>query len=636
MKRLLILLTLLMFTLPNCTNTSEDSENIFNNNENTTQDKTEEEEEQKEITLTSSKLTNVTIKTPPVKTEYTAGETFDPAGLYLQATYTDTYSDGTQKENIEFIDCETEAVTFTGTDFAEAGTATVTVTYKGKNATFSVKVTEKPTFPTIGNYKITGEDIIISDFSDITVSGSSDAEFNISFLATKQTLLSLLEISNIAKAFPNANILDNEKIVYTLSEENLVSVTVSEDGNSAMPNEAYIKDMSNSIADISSSDSDNIENVKTIVLKGKNFNLSGNINLYTTKIVNSGNASIEMDGVTFVNQTIYHFVDKSDAAKHEEITISDLIDTFNNLLPSGQTMSPVLESHPKVLYTAFSSLPQLALTLNMENVSGDSKLKNQYINILKEYYDNGKELKDIKVFQESVTADGREGMAVDDIVGLYDKNNKFNDPNNPECTTPTTLPVYDVGFLKFANIQGVDGFKNIVVTGDVASGTTTDLDFTNVVFTGDVSGIKNDGTYEGVIHFKDEPMKDIYSEYALIKIDTPPTGEMAKITGRIMDFRDMKDRPDDLTSDSNYDIGKHLKLQGSNIVARGYFKDETQKNNIAHKLEGWGGAFADTYFEPVDKEYMKTLQTVEATANKSINELRELFNNHPISTEARQ
>lgn len=635
MKRLLILLTLLMFTLPNCTNTSEDSENIFNNNENTTQDKTEEEEEQKEITLTSSKLTNVTIKTPPVKTEYTAGETFAPAGLYLQATYTDTYSDGTQKENIEFIDCETGAVTFTGTDFAAAGTATVTVTYEGKNATFSVKVTEKPAFPTIGKYKITGEDIIISDFSDITVSGSSDAEFNISFLATKQTLLSLLEISNIAKAFPNANILDNEKIVYTLSEENLVSVTVSEDGNSAMPNEAYIKDMSNSIADISSSDSDNIENVKTIVLKGKNFNLSGNINLYATKIVNSGNASIEMDGVTFVNQTIYHFVDKSDAAKHEEITISDLIDTFNNLLPSGQTMSPVLESHPKVLYTAFSSLPQLALTLNMENVSGDSKLKNQYINILKEYYDNDKaKLNDLDVINaRDFYVNGREGKAVDDIVGLYDEKNNFNNPDDPKCTTPTTLPVYDVGFLHFSDTQGVGGFQNIVVTGDQTDDMSTSLDFTNVVFTGDVSGIDNTGTYKGVIHFKDEPMKDIYSEDALIKIDTPPTGEMARITGRIMDFRDMSD---DLTSDSNYDIGEYLKLQGDGKVTRGYFKNETHKKYIVSKVQTISSLFADYYFAPVDTDRMKTLQTVEETANESIEKLRDLFDNHPKSTEARQ
>ena len=615
MKRLLILLTLLMFTLPNCTNTSEDSENIFNNNENTTQDKTEEEEEQKEITLTSSKLTNITIKTPPVKTEYTAGETFAPAGLYLQATYTDTYSDGTQKENIEFIDCETEAVTFTGTDFAAAGTATVTVTYKGKNATFSVKVTEKPTFPTIGNYKITGEDIIISDFSDITVSGSSDAEFNISFLATKQTLLSLLEISNIAKAFPNANILDNEKIVYTLSEENLVSVTVSEDGYSVMPNEAYIKDMSNSIADISSSDSDNIENVKTIVLKGKNFNLSGNINLYATKIVNSGNASIEMDGVTFVNQTIYHFVDKSDAAKHEEITISDLIETFHNLLPSGQTMSPVLESHPKVLYTAFSSLPQLALTLNMENVSGDSKLKNQYINILKEYYDNDKaKLNDLDVINaRDFYVNGREGKAVDDIVGLYDENNNFNNPDDPKCTTPTTLPVYDVGFLHFSDTQGVGGFQNIVVTGDQTDDMSTSLDFTNVVFTGDVSGLHNNRTYKGVIHFQRNPIKELKiskTDMALIKIDKIPTKDKALITGGIMDFRD-------LTVDESSDIGTYLKI-GVYNNGRGYFKTEAQKNIIEPQIKTlYDGFRGGTYVEdvPEQEQYMKTLSEIEDAAN---------------------
>jgi hypothetical protein len=220
------------------------------------------------------------------------------------------------------------------------------------------------------------------------------------------------------------------------------------------------------------------------------------------------------------------------------------------------------------------------------------------------------------------------------FVGLYNDKNQFNDPNNPECTTPTTLPVYDVGFLKFANIQGVDGFKNIVVTGDVASGTTTDLDFTNVVFTGDVSGIDNTGTYRGVIHFKDEPMKDIYTEYALIKIDTPPTGKRANITGGIMDFRDIKDRLDDLTSDSDYDISNHLSLNGANKIARGYFKDEKLKDYIEPRVETEAASFADTYVEPIDKEYMKTLSDVEKAANEE--KLSDLFNNHPKSTEARQ
>ena len=33
------------------------------------------------------KLTGITITTPPSKTTYTAGETFDPAGMVVQATY---------------------------------------------------------------------------------------------------------------------------------------------------------------------------------------------------------------------------------------------------------------------------------------------------------------------------------------------------------------------------------------------------------------------------------------------------------------------------------------------------------------------------------------------------------------------
>ena len=619
MKRFFIMtLIISMFALAGCTtttddgNTTPDSENTSQENTNQNDQNTENENKNEENdtpaqpTLTGSTLDSITIKTPPAKTEYTAGETFDPAGLALTANYTDTYSDQSTKpsaKDLAYVDIQND-LTFTGTDFAAAGTKTVTVTYKGKNATFDVTVKEPPapltsvTITDIDKYK----EQIPENFSPTG---------NILLDLTGE--VSLLKVSNMASDYPSANILDNEKIVYTLSEENLVSVTVSEDGNSAMPNEAYIRDMSNSIADISSSDSDNIENVKTIVLKGKNFNLSGNINLYATKIVNSGNASIEMDGVTFVNQTIYHFVDKSDAAKHEEITISDLIDTFNNLLPSGQTMSPVLESHPKVLYTAFSSLPQLALKLNMENVSDDSKLKNQYINILKEYYDNGEELKDIKVFQESVTADGREGKAVDDIVGLYNDKNQFNDPDNPECTTPTTLPVYDVGFLKFANIQGVDGFKNIVVTGDVASGTTTDLDFTNVVFTGDVSGIDNTGTYEGVIHFKDEPMKELQidnSYMALIKIDKIPTKDKALITGGIMDFRD-------LTVDESSDIGTYLKI-GVYNNGRGYFKTEAQKNIIEPQIKTlYDGFRGGTYTEdvPEQEQYMKTLREIEDAAN---------------------
>lgn len=594
MKRLLILLTLLMFTLPNCTNTSEDSENIFNNNENTTQDKTEEEEEQKEITLTSSKLTNVTIKTPPAKTEYTAGETFDPAGLYLQATYTDTYSDGTQKENLEFIDCETEAVTFTGTDFAEAGTATVTVTYKGKNATFSVKVTEKPAFPTIGNYKITGEDIIISDFSDITVSGSSDAEFNISFLATKQTQLSLPEISNIAKAFPNATITADDKISYTIKggkERGYLDYGMNKILNNEFKDlTAFAIDGKISIVD--STDDETHENGKSTKIRTITVGDKTTLNI-TGKYLDIGRNRFERD---LSSDAIINLPDDIEITTYN----SEVVHASRTYITSD---------------IAKKQFDALGLTTpNFDLAISDKNLYNFAHDILDRYDGFADDDANHKV----------EAKAMDGIDGSISGKSLYTD-NELNSDVPS---------LKFSSIKklGYD-VKNTKITGDVTSDTTTAINFTNVVFTGDVSGIDNTGTYEGVIHFQKNPMKDIYSEDALIKIDTPPTGEMARITGRIMDFRDVSD---DLTSDSNYDIGEYLELQGDGKVTRGYFKNETHKKYIVSKVQTTSSLFADYYFAPVDTDRMKTLQTVEETANESIEKLRELFNNHPISTEARQ
>jgi hypothetical protein len=69
-------------------------------------------------------------------------------------------------------------------------------------------------------------------------------------------------------------------------------------------------------------------------------------------------------------------------------------------------------------------------------------------------------------------------------------------------------------------------------------------------------------------------------------------------------------------------------------VTRGYFKNETHKKYIVSKVQTTSSLFADYYFAPVDKEYMKTLSDVEKAANED--KLRDLFNNHPKSTEARQ
>jgi hypothetical protein len=73
-------------------------------------------------------LVGISVTTPPTKIEYNIGETLDTTGMEVTATY----SDGT-----------TEAVTgYTSSDLdsSTAGYKTITVTYNGKTAEFSVKV----------------------------------------------------------------------------------------------------------------------------------------------------------------------------------------------------------------------------------------------------------------------------------------------------------------------------------------------------------------------------------------------------------------------------------------------------------------------------------------------------------------
>lgn len=582
MKRLLILLTLLMFTLPNCTNTSEDSENIFNNNENnTTQDKTEEEEEvQKEITLTSSKLTNVTIKTPPVKTEYTAGETFDPAGLYLQATYTDTYSDGTQKENIEFIDCETEAVTFTGTDFAEAGTATVTVTYKGKNVTFSVKVTEKPAFPTIGKYKITGEDIIISDFSDITVSGSSDAEFNISFLATKQTQLSLLEISNIAKAFPNATITADDKVSYTINGG-------TKRGGKFSPTGAT---MSKVIIDSEFPD------LTAFAIDGKIL-IDETTDIYTleegepTKI-----RTITVGDNTTLNIT-GKFLDigrnRFEVTNNAVVNLSDDIEiTTDNSENYGATRTYITSDIAKEQFDALG-----LTTPNFDLAISDENLYNFAHNILDRY----------DAFNRPDTTDNHKLETSTEYIdgtvagNLYDGDTLRDDAPSVKFSSIELCTTVVVGNTK------ITGTKNV-------SRETLSINFSNVVFTEDASGMHTTRSFRGISHFMGNPMQGVSNPDGYVKVDYVDTN-VGEIFGDIIDLTDLSD-------DIMYDIGSNRNMiLGGEADVIGIFRDEKQQvaaENIRKKGSSLG--FKPFYLQDNPehkKEFIKTLADWEVEYNSS-------------------
>jgi len=81
-------------------------------------------------------IVSIAVTTPPTKTEYNLGETFDPAGLVVTATY----SDGTS-----------EAITgysTSGFSSATTGNKIIIVTYQEKTAEFTVNVID-PSLPTV-------------------------------------------------------------------------------------------------------------------------------------------------------------------------------------------------------------------------------------------------------------------------------------------------------------------------------------------------------------------------------------------------------------------------------------------------------------------------------------------------------
>ena len=100
----------------------------------------------------------------------------------------------------------------------------------------------------------------------------------------------------------------------------------------------------------------------------------------------------------------------------------------------------------------------------------------------------------------------------------------------------------DVSSLKYDTIDFItpSEVKNLKITGTPSvKDTTSSIGYTNVVFTGDMSSITNSGNFNGVIEFKDNPMKNILidtNDNVLIrvnKIDKP----IEKIWAKILDFR---------------------------------------------------------------------------------------------------
>jgi len=83
-------------------------------------------------------LDSIAVTTLPTKTEYAIGEDFKSAGMVVTATY----SDGSTAEVTDYT------TDISGYDKTTAGTKTITVTYQGKTAEFTVKVIDRVATPT--------------------------------------------------------------------------------------------------------------------------------------------------------------------------------------------------------------------------------------------------------------------------------------------------------------------------------------------------------------------------------------------------------------------------------------------------------------------------------------------------------
>ncbi len=81
-------------------------------------------------------VSSISIASKPVKTEYYVGDTFNSSGLFVKVTM----SDGTTKTL-------TSGFAVSSPNMLTAGTKTVTVTYSGKTASFTINVKEKAVTP---------------------------------------------------------------------------------------------------------------------------------------------------------------------------------------------------------------------------------------------------------------------------------------------------------------------------------------------------------------------------------------------------------------------------------------------------------------------------------------------------------
>lgn len=556
------------------------------------------------------KINSVSITKMPTKTKYEVGDKFDATGLEVNVHKTTIYSDNTTKTSdvsVKYVD-EKDSFEFIF-DSSKAGTFNVPVSYKDikvDNTTISVTVSEKggneipSTTTTINEIKVENNVISLESLNNIAALQTLSEEdkeiaktvkiLNIEFPEKEDKTnysVNLVDISKLATNFPNAKITASDNIEYTINGGTDRGV-IGQDADLLLNND--FKDLTE--FDITE---------KITITKGLNegtFENGKNIQVRTIDV--KGKTKLNITG-KYLDIGRNRFINN---VNNDNITLpSDIeITTYNSEVSDGSRTSITSDIAIDQYKQLGLTTPKFDLTISDENAYNFAK------NILENYsYDqlNSVDSDNVKEHKLSISryVDGKKALYTGDTL-------------NPD------VPSLKYDTLDFINANEV---KNLKIT-DTPSVSSEDLaNYTNVVFTGDMSSITNSGNLNGVIEFKDNPMSYISSENALVKvnkIDAP----IITIKAKILDFRG-------LSNDTNFDtIQKLVKLGGTGIEIQGYFKNTAQKEILKEKLPQTSGGyylndFELAYSEDVDSEraQMKTLQSVAEEADESIKQQTALY-----------
>ena len=146
------------------------------------------------ITVNAKSLTGIEITTQPTKTTYSAGETFDPTGMVVTASY----DNDTSEVVSDYTYSPTEALT-TSDD-------TVTVSYGGETATVSITVLS------------TNKNVTSVTVDSVSATKDANNDWNVT-LASGTTSIAASDV---------VVVLEDENATYTLLPEEFTGVTDGE------------------------------------------------------------------------------------------------------------------------------------------------------------------------------------------------------------------------------------------------------------------------------------------------------------------------------------------------------------------------------------------------------------------------